>query len=69
METISEKIIDMLNDTIDNRKITWLNDELGNNGKSYLARYLLLNKDVYYITGGKQQDILYGYDGRTNNHL
>jgi len=59
-----KKIIDMLNNITDNRKIKWLYDELGNNGKSFLARYLLLNKDVYYITGGKQQDILFGYDGQ-----
>jgi len=59
-----QKIINMVEDNTDNRKIKWLYDELGNNGKSFLARYLLTHKKVYYITGGKQNDILYGYDNQ-----
>lgn len=59
-----QKIIDELENIADNRKIKWIYDDLGNTGKSFLARYLMTKQDIYYITGGKQNDILYGYNGQ-----
>lgn len=44
------------------RTITWCWDTDGNTGKSYLARWLLVWRDAYLVTGGKWQDILYAYD-------
>lgn len=57
-----QSLIEELNNKPNNRKVKWIYDKQGNNGKSYLSKYLQLSKRVYYITGGKQQDILYGYD-------
>lgn len=48
----------------DKRKVIWVYDEIGNQGKSYLAIYLVLMTNAYYITGGKQADILYGYQNQ-----
>lgn len=59
-----QKIIDELENIADNRKIKWIYDDIGNSGKSFLARYLMTKQDIYYITGGKQNDILYGYNGQ-----
>lgn len=58
------KILDILVENVDNRKVHWFYDEYGNSGKSYIAKYLQLTRDTYYITGGKQNDILYGYEGQ-----
>lgn len=60
---IQKKILDIINNKPDSRKVHWIYDEYGNNGKSYIAKYLQLQYNTYYITGGKQNDILYGYDG------
>lgn len=46
----------------DGRKVHWYWESDGCVGKSFLARYLCANRNVYYITGGKQQDILFGYN-------
>lgn len=43
------------------RKITWCWDDGGNTGKSYLARWLLVWRDAYVVTGGKWADIIYAY--------
>lgn len=58
------KILDILVENVDDRKVHWIYDEYGNSGKSYMAKYLQLTRDTYYITGGKQNDILYGYEGQ-----
>jgi Mor family transcriptional regulator len=60
---IQKKILELVEEKPDTRKVHWIYDEYGNNGKSYIAKYLQLQYDTYYITGGKQNDILYGYDG------
>lgn len=57
-----QNILNIIDNKVDNRKIYWIKDTEGNKGKSYLSKYLQLSKDTYYITGGKQQDILYGYN-------
>lgn len=46
----------------DDRKITWVVDTVGNSGKTSLARHLVLTRplNVYYVSMGKNTDILYG---------
>ena len=61
---LQQYILDKINDTVDDRTVYWVYDEDGNSGKSYLSKYLQLTRDTYYITGGKQNDILYGYEGQ-----
>jgi len=57
------ELINIVNNEVDDRQVYWYYDYIGNQGKSYISKYLQLTKDVYYITGGKQNDILYGYEG------
>jgi len=57
------ELLDIIEGSVDDRKVYWYYDYVGNQGKSYISKYLQLTKDVYYITGGKQNDILYGYQG------
>lgn len=61
---IQRKILDIIAERPDDREVNWIYDEDGNSGKSYLSKYLQLTEDLYYITGGKQNDILYGYEGQ-----
>jgi len=61
---IQRKILDIIAERPDDREVNWIYDEDGNTGKSYLSKYLQLTEDLYYITGGKQNDILYGYEGQ-----
>lgn len=61
---LQQYILDKINDTVNDRTVYWVYDEDGNSGKSYLSKYLQLTRDTYYITGGKQNDILYGYEGQ-----
>lgn len=56
-------ILDIIEQKPDDRKVYWFYDNIGKSGKSYIAKYIQLTKETYYITGGKQNDILYGYDG------
>jgi len=63
---IQLKILDILDNNVDDREVNWIYDEDGNSGKSYISKYLQLTRDTYYITGGKQNDILYGYQGQQN---
>ena len=44
-----------------NRAVIWYCDEIGNAGKSYFARHYV-GRRKYIITGGKHQDIYYGYN-------
>lgn len=57
-------LLDIIETEPNPRTIYWYHDPVGNSGKSYLSKYLQLSKDVYYITGGKQQDILYAYENQ-----
>lgn len=43
------------------RQITWVFDQKGNKGKSFLAMYLCSLGSCYYVDGGKKGDIAYGY--------
>lgn len=61
-QQIIKEIIDTENDC---RRVNWIYDEIGNIGKTQLAKYYLAQGDTYYITGGKQADILYSYEGQS----
>ena len=64
---LQQQIIDIVEkeiETEETRKVHWVSDTAGNAGKSFLSRYLIANNNAFYITGGKQQDILYAYDGQ-----
>ncbi len=45
----------------DSRKILWITDEVGNSGKTFLAKYLVSNYDAFYVMNGKNADISYSY--------
>lgn len=49
-------------ETQNNRQIDWVVDPVGNNGKTWLAKYLMCEKDAFYVQGGKIQDISYAYN-------
>lgn len=51
-----KNIIDILDKTPDKRKIHWRWETSGNSGKSYLAKYLALTRDVI-ICSGKKADV------------
>jgi len=45
-----------------NRKVDWVVDTQGNKGKTWLAKYLMCEKNAFYVQGGKTQDIAYAYN-------
>jgi len=47
----------------DDRKVIWYYDEIGNNGKTWLSKYLLAKGDAAYFTNGKTTDISHAYNG------
>jgi len=46
----------------DDRKVLWVMDSIGGKGKSFLAKWLCVMHDAFYIEGGKKADISYAYD-------
>lgn len=44
------------------RYVDWVVDPTGNIGKTWLAKYLLTQKDTFYCQGGKIADIAYAFD-------
>lgn len=44
------------------RKVLWVVDLVGNNGKSFLAKHLCANHDAFYVGTGKAADIAYAYN-------
>lgn len=52
------KIENFIKEEPDDRKIIWVYDIIGNNGKSALSRYLINKYDALYITEGKKNDII-----------
>jgi hypothetical protein len=61
---LQKHLINILETEEDTRKINWVYDEYGNTGKTHLAKYYTALGNTYYITGGKQADILYSYEGQ-----
>lgn len=48
-------------DEQENRKVTWINDEVGNKGKSYFADYLVANENAVVFQSSNLRDIAYTY--------
>lgn len=44
------------------RQILWIYDKAGNNGKTYLAKYLVANNKAFYVMNGKSKDIAHAYN-------
>lgn len=51
-----QDIINVLESTPDRRKIYWIQDDIGNSGKSFLCKYIALKYDAI-ICSGKTNDI------------
>lgn len=46
----------------DSRKIIWVNDPKGNNGKTFLSKYLIAMHNGFYVMNGKNADIAHSYN-------
>jgi len=44
------------------RKVLWIMDSTGGKGKTFLAKWLCVMRDAFYVEGGKKADISYAYD-------
>lgn len=56
-----QQVIDMVSEPADDRKVIWVVDTAGQSGKSYLSRYLQLEKDAVQLAG-RMQDMSMLYD-------
>jgi len=56
-----QEVCELLGDQTD-RKILWIYDKAGNNGKTYLAKAILANFNCFYTKGGKVENIAYNYN-------
>lgn len=63
-----QEIIDILEEEPDKRIIHWYYEETGNTGKSYLAKYLAITKNVI-ICSGKKGDIFNQVLTAINNEM
>lgn len=45
-----------------NRKVLWVVDEIGNNGKTYLSKYLVSKRNSFLVRNGKTSDIAYSFN-------
>lgn len=48
-------------DAQDDRKVLWYVDKDGGQGKTFLAKWLMVNRDAFYVQGGAHKDISYAY--------
>lgn len=46
----------------DSRKVIWVNDPIGNNGKTFLSKYLIAMHNGFYVMNGKNADIAHSYN-------
>ena len=46
----------------DDREVTWVVDPKGNNGKTWLAKYLRCKHGAFYTKSAKKADIIYAYN-------
>lgn len=58
-----QELLNDLHKAPHNRKVTWIVDEKGGRGKTYLARYLLSNMGACYLTNSKTADGAHAYNG------
>jgi hypothetical protein len=54
-----QAVLDVINTTPDRRKIHWYWEPVGNVGKSWLAKYVLLQGDALLLESGKKVDMAY----------
>lgn len=43
------------------RHVLWVYDPKGNNGKTFLAKYILSNYNAFYVNNAKSSDVAYAY--------
>ena len=58
------KLIEELAKNPDDRKVTWIVDEAGNSGKTFLTKYLLTQGECMRYENGKSADVKFAYDGQ-----
>ena len=58
------KLIEELAKTPDDRKVTWIVDDRGNAGKTFLTKYLLTMGDCMRYENGKSADVKFAYEGQ-----
>lgn len=56
------RLNDVMNDRICPRKVYWFWDSDGGTGKSFMAKYLVVEHAAFLTTGGKMADIAYSYN-------
>lgn len=59
-----EKLVTALLKEPDSRRIYWFYDAKGNQGKSWMTKFLLTNHKALVVTGGKTTDIALQYDNQ-----
>lgn len=59
-----QQIIDIVEKKPDKRKIIWIYDPVGNNGKTELCKHLCCNNNFLRLTNGKTNDISYVWKGQ-----
>ncbi|XP_052816415.1 uncharacterized protein LOC128242991 [Mya arenaria] len=50
-------------DCQNDRKVLWIEDQAGDTGKTFLAKWLVANRDAICFQAGKKADIFYMYHG------
>jgi len=63
-KTWQAKILRLIKCRPSDRQIMWIIDEIGNAGKSYLARYLSLTEDAVVYENCKSADLKHHYSGQ-----
>lgn len=58
-----EKVVTNLEHQQD-RKVLWIVDPIGNQGKTWLAKYLVVKKQAFYTTAGKKADVQHAWKGQ-----
>lgn len=49
-------------DAQDDRKVLWYVDKEGGSGKTFLAKWLIVNRGAFYVQGGAHKDIAHAYN-------
>lgn len=61
LNKMQNEVIEHMN-AQDDRKITWVYDEVGNSGKTYLSKHLIAAKGAVRFTNGRTGDIAFAYN-------
>jgi hypothetical protein len=56
-----KKILEIVEQPADPRKINWVEDTKGNTGKSFMTDFLSIKHDAVIFTGGREADIAHAY--------